>query len=344
MKNALFTVLFLCVLSACSSIRYVNIETYKPAEVTFPGQTGNVLIANNAVPQPDRVGYEYKLMGAVQDTARAKADSALFDACKELGVAILETGYFSDVRLFHEQTRTDSQHLIDEKLSQETVRALCEETGTDAVISIDRLLFDMTRDVSAVGNSFYVGVLDVKIAGVMRAYVPGRETPLATVLLADSVYWTEQGLTMEQLNMFLPTPENALREAGKYIGNLAAPNFVPHWQNEIRWFYTGGSTLWKQATAFASHQKWESAEEVWRMIHDKTADETLKAKSASNIAFAQEMLGNYEVALEWAEKATETFKKKGENSRDYQLLSQYSIALKERIRENRKLNIQFGEI
>ena len=35
------------VLSACSTINYVGIETYNPAEVTFPENVAKVLIVNN---------------------------------------------------------------------------------------------------------------------------------------------------------------------------------------------------------------------------------------------------------------------------------------------------------
>ena len=48
-------------LSACSTINYVGIETYNPAEVTFPENVAKVLIVNNAVPQPEDAGYEYTL-------------------------------------------------------------------------------------------------------------------------------------------------------------------------------------------------------------------------------------------------------------------------------------------
>ena len=84
-------------LSACSTINYVGIETYNPAEVTFPENVAKVLIVNNAVPQPEDAGYEYTLQGEKQDTCKAKADSALFDACRTLGEAIVEASYFNDV-------------------------------------------------------------------------------------------------------------------------------------------------------------------------------------------------------------------------------------------------------
>lgn len=132
-------------LSACSTINYVGIETYNPAEVTFPENVAKVLIVNNAVPQPEDAGYEYTLQGEKQDTCKAKADSALFDACRTLGEAIVEASYFNDVLLYHDAVRKDNQAFLDTKLTQGQVVSLCDETGADAVISIDRLLFDMKK-------------------------------------------------------------------------------------------------------------------------------------------------------------------------------------------------------
>lgn len=343
MKRAWLSTCILLFLSACSTISYVNIETYKPAEVTFPVLVNKVLIVNNAEPQPADIGYEYDLMGTKQDTARAKADSALFDAAHSLGLAILDTDYFSDVLLYHDSPRTDDDYLTDQKLTQSSVKNLCEENDVEAVISIDRLLFDMEKTVAAIGSNYFMGVIRLRISAIMRAYIPDRATPLATVLLTDSIFWAEEAGSIEALNSYLPTPDNALREGAKYIGEMAAPNFVPHWQNEVRWFYTGGTTEWRQASAYASAQRWDDADKIWKKVYDKTSSPLPKAKVATNIAFAQEMMGNYEEALQWAEIAVPLFQKEGESSGDYQLITQYVIALKERIRENKKLMIQFGE-
>ena len=112
-------------LSACSTINYVGIETYNPAEVTFPENVAKVLIVNNAVPQPEDAGYEYTLQGEKQDTCKAKADSALFDACRTLGEAIVEASYFNDVLLYHDAVRKDNQAFLDTKLTQGQVVSLC---------------------------------------------------------------------------------------------------------------------------------------------------------------------------------------------------------------------------
>ena len=110
MRTTLY-LLMACLFSACSTIEYIGIETYNPAEITFPKNVDKVLIVNNAVPQPDDVGYTYNLYGTVQDTARAHADSALYDACHSLGKSIVDVSFFNDVLLYHDGTRQDTKAL-----------------------------------------------------------------------------------------------------------------------------------------------------------------------------------------------------------------------------------------
>lgn len=342
MRSAL-CLLTICLLSACSSLNYINIETYNPAEITFPERVGKVLIVNNAVPQPGDIGYKYRLKGTLQDTARVSADSALFDACYSLGKAIVDASYFNDVLLYKETTRKDHLYYVDEKLTSSKVDALCNETGADAVVSFDRLLFDMNRDIVGFADGFFMGNVSVKILGVLRTYLPGRSNPLATVLLSDSIFWSEGGGSMLALSYYFPSPEESLREAGKYIGAKANPNFVPYWNEEERWYYGNVGARWQEATAYAKKEKWDKAAECWKRLYDHSSGRN-KAKAATNIALYYEMKTQLNDAVEWADKSYDQFmKSSGEKDQGTKMTRIYVDALKKRILANKKLNAQFGE-
>lgn len=60
-------------LSACSTINYVGIETYNPAEVTFPENVAKVLIVNNAVPQPEDAVTITPWQGEKPDTCKSRS-------------------------------------------------------------------------------------------------------------------------------------------------------------------------------------------------------------------------------------------------------------------------------
>jgi len=334
----------LCLFSACSQIRFIGIETFNPAEITYPDYVGKVLIVNNAVPQPPDSGYEYKLSGVLQDTCKAHADSALFDACRALGEAIAETDFFNDVLLFHENTRKDDSFLTDVKLTKEQIQSLCEETGADAIISLDRLLFKMEKNVTSFPEGYLYGTITVDIKGVIRSYLPSRDVPQTTIILTDSIFWGEEGLHLKMLDQLLPTPDNALRTAGTYIGQKTYPVFVPHWDRENRWFYTGINARWKKASAYANKSKWEEAANEWSYIHENSSDWKGKAKSASNLALANELNGNFDKAFELASESYTLYKQNaGEEDRYTQFQYLYKEALSNRIQSEKKLNTQIGE-
>lgn len=342
--RSIFYLVVVCLFSSCSTISYVGIETYNPSEVTFPGLVSKVLVVNNALPQPPDVGYKYKLLGVDQDTCRIKADSALYDACKSLGKSIVDVSYFNDVLLYNGTTRTDNAYYSDVKLTGQQVEDLCEETGADAVISFDRLLFDMKKNVSAFAEGYLIGIVDVHITGVVRAYLRGREQPLATVYVNDSIYWSESADNQILLKYMIPEPDDALRAAGQYMGAKVYVNFVPHWENESRWYFTGTGARWKEASAYASTEKWDRAAERWQYIYAHSNGWKSRAKTASNLALSHEMAGELQKAYEWASKSYTLFKANATaDSREVKLLQLYVEALSERIRSDKKLNMQFGK-
>lgn len=344
MLRTSFYLLMAGLLTACGSVNYIGIQTYNPAEVTFPKDVRRILVVNNALPQPDDVGYQYKLFGTVQDTARAEADSALFDACASLGKSIVDDSFFDDVLLYHDGVRDDSRYYEDKKLSSEEVKALCDETGTDAIISIDRLLFEMDKNVVSFAEGFVAGNVDVKMAGVVRSYLPGRDKPLATVYVNDSVFWSESADNMEQLKIYLPGPTEALRAAGQYIGTKVTPNFVPHWENESRWYYTGMASSWKEASAYAAAGNWEEAAMRWRNMYNGPYGWNTRAKAAANLALYYEMDTKLKEAYDWATKSYALFEKnKGADNKYAQIQKLYMEALLNRLRSENKLKMQIAE-
>jgi hypothetical protein len=319
----------------------MEIEAYNPSEVTYPESVHKILIVNNALPQPPDAGYEFTFLGQAQDTCTANVDSALFDASRALGVAIAETNFFDDVLFFHEGTRKDNSFLEDIRLSRDVVESVCEETGVDAVISFDRLLFATKKKVAIFAEGYVTGVIDIVMTGVMRSYLPGRTNPLVTIMVSDSVSFYEEAYNVELLSALLPSTDEALRIAGSYIGKKVYNAFVPHWETGLRWYFTGIGARWKEATAYTGSEKWDKAAERWQYIYDHTTNSANKAKSAANLALAAEISGDFEKALEWAKISHALFAENKGNENSHTLKQELYIAtLEKRIVNDRKLNLQ----
>ncbi len=344
MKHLFGLIGWVWLLTACSSINYLSIDTFNPAEVTFPSSANKVLIVNHAVPQPADWGYSYTVDGKVKATQGAKADSALVDFCQSLGEAMVAEEFFQDVMLYHEPTRTDQHPEYDLKMTAQQVDSLCDIAGADLLLSLDRLLFESSREETDLGGGFTIGNIKVKMAGVIRAYLPGRAAPLATVQMVDSLVWEQSAELTPILSELLPSPEEALRTASSYLGAKARVNFVPHWQRETRWYFSSSGAVWKEASAYAANERWENAEERWSRLYQSSKGWKTRAQSASNLALCEEMKGDLQKAYEWATTSYDLFKQKaGEEDQQTQLLELYVKALAERIRSDQKLDVQIGK-
>ncbi|MDR2497776.1 MAG: DUF6340 family protein [Tannerellaceae bacterium] len=342
MKQALFTLLaMLCMFSACSGIRYMEIEMYSPAEITYPSGVRKVLIADNALPQPPDTNCVYLVGGIYREKCSAAADSALRDACRFLGKALVEANYFDDVLLLDEKLRKDSaNYYIYRKIPPEEVQALCEETGADAIITFDRLIFNTKKEISK-SEGYVNGAISVYVNGIAGSYLPdGAEKPVA-VLVSDSIFWSEWGESEKQVNSLLPTPEEALRIAARYVSEKICAAFVPHWESGQRWIYTSSGSRWKEGTAYAIAEKWDAAAECWQQLFDKTTNQQNRARLASNLALCDELTGKLEEAHAYASTSATLFAEfQGEEALPTLLQNQYMKRLDQRIDDDRKLNLQ----
>lgn len=339
--RSIWCVIWVCVFTSCGSVSYFNIETYNPAEVTFPSDVSKVLIVNNTVPQPPDTACEEILFGVLQDSCKTELDSAFVLVANSLGQALMESDYFYDILLYHNPIRSDNDFLADKRLTSEQIRDLCDETGTDAVISIDRLLFKSRREIDVISGDYLEGGLKVEMNTILRAYLPERTNPLATVVVEDSLVWQRVTTDWEYMASLLPSGTDGINTLAVYIGEKTGPYFVPYWKEERRWLFTNPGTKWKEATAFSKAQNWEEAILRWEALYDRSGQWQNKAQAASNLALSYEMTGKFDEAYEWVKKSTALFKENAaEEDQNRKMLTEYEEILVDRALKDRKLNKQ----
>ncbi|MDL2221588.1 tetratricopeptide repeat protein [Parabacteroides sp. OttesenSCG-928-N08] len=343
MKHCSFCLLWLLLLSGCSSVTYLAIDTYRPAEITFPTSVSRVLVANNAVAQPADAGFDYYLYGMLQDTARAVADSALYSATVGLSIGLAQEEYFDDVFLIHLPIRDDGEYLVEKPLTKDQIEELCDVADTDAVISLDRLLFNTRKVVKKEADGGVSGEILVVAGGTARAYLRDRENPLTTIHFSDSIKFVEEAINYETIDWLLPSPHDALTIAGDYLGKALVTKFSPYWEQVDRFYFTGMNARWKEATAYAKNNNWEEAARRWQSLYEQAEGWKTRARLAHNLALMHEMSNRLEEALAKAQEAKELFEKHrpAENS-ERKAIEHYVEALGKRLLEDKKLNIQLG--
>ncbi|MDR1380909.1 MAG: DUF6340 family protein, partial [Tannerella sp.] len=186
----LAAVFFLTALFAvsCSSVRSMAIETYNPASITFPSGIGTVMLVNNSAQQPDAAGHRFMRNGKDETDAPVPADSMAYEFCLRLGEQIAASPVFYDVRLCRDTLRTDSAFYEKRPFSADRVRALCDDYGVDALISLDKFVF-LTEMREERSNPYtFESSVRVNLSGELRVLWPGQKEVYA-IPFADSLEW-----------------------------------------------------------------------------------------------------------------------------------------------------------
>ena len=325
----------LLLLASCSTIRFIGIDTLEPSELHVPHTVRRVLIVDNAA-MPSVAPCALTLGKIPLEVKEVTTDSMAFYYCHTLGERIADAHHYDDVRLYDRAYRPS--HLSDQPLSASEVRQLCTDEGVGAVISLDRLQFSIKGDV----NPLYFLTHDplrVEVSGLIRLSIPSDTLTMArTVHLSDTLRAAFEG-TIDSPEAISQAMRTILREVSLYMADKSSSRFVPHWEPNVRWYYTSSSSAWKEASAYAAAEKWKEASIIWHRLYDQARNWKLKARLASNIAVSEELCGNLSIASDWAERSYTHYLEYASEVDSTTLNRQrrYTEVMKQRLRSDKEL-------
>lgn len=300
------------ILSSCSGIKYLTVETREPAQVTLPNDVLRIAVVNNVVQQPDDIGhYLVNIGSSVEKKVEASADSVSIFFTEALAQFLNEEDYFNRVTYYKEPIRNDQNFFQEELLDPEKMNEIRKETGADAIISLDRLIVETTKREHFKQMGYTYSNMTGKISSIIRVYLPTMEGKIPRVQYIDSLNWI--GFDIQDGNAYsqemLPSREQAMRSLAITAAEKMTYVFAPHWERQDRWYYTSASKLMREGEAFAKGAEWLRAIGKWEEYYNNTSErkKTNKAKAANNIALAYEMIGEMEEAYKWATVANNLF-------------------------------------
>ena len=146
---------------------------------------------------------------------------------------------------------------------------------------------------------------------------------------------------MAYAEFVIPQAEEALKELAIYAADKMTYVLTPHWITQERWYYTLSPSLAGQAEAFAAGAKWEEAVKKWESFYNESKSKIDRAKTASNIALAYEMLDDMKSAHSWITIAQQLFNESTtSDSLERKRVSIYKTEIERRLDNSNKLNMQ----
>ena len=303
---------FALILSSCSGIKYLTVETREPAQVTLPSNVLNIAVVNNVVQQPNDIGHNHMSIGSsAANRVEASSDSISIIYTEALAQFLSEENYFERVVYYNNEIRNDNDFFQEKLLSPEKMNEIRKETRADAIISLDRLLIETDKRDHFRQQGYTYSEMTGKINSTIRVLLPTMEGKIPRVHYTDSLHW--MGFDIQDGNAYSTEMIPSREEAMKSLAILAAEKmtyvFAPHWERQDRWYYTSSSRLMREGESFAKSAEWLNAIEKWQEYYNNTSDKskTKRAKAANNIALAYEMLGDMDESYKWATAANDLF-------------------------------------
>ena len=345
-KLRLFVYIFIgaIVLTSCSGMKTLTIQTHEAAQVTLPKDIRKLLIVDNAVSQSSDVGHTEKRMGrSTSNKATVITDSLPIIFTEALAQFLDEEEFFDVVMLHDKPLRSDREYWKEEPLTPEQMLQLKNETGADAIVSLDKLLVTSNWTDNFIQEGYPYATLRGKIATTMRVYLPTLEGRIPTVQFTDSLEW--QGFDISDGRAYaefvIPHAENALKDHTVYAADKMTYVLTPHWITQERWYYTLSSSMARDAESFAEQTKWAEAIAKWENFYNLSKKKIDKAKVASNIALGYEMLDDLQTAHTWITTAQQLFNESTiTESLERKRATVYKTEIERRLDISNKLNMQ----
>ncbi|WP_461489314.1 DUF6340 family protein [Pontibacter sp. HJ8] len=302
----------------------MNLDYPLPPEVYLPDGVKTIALVNRSLTRPEHKQgqvLETIVTGEISGSDRLASDESL------KGVFDRINGYRGIQAVIPQQTRLygTGTRETPELLDWELVRDICDASNADALLVLetfdsnsDLLLSTVTNRVTAaLGNNVPIPAapnqIRVNVLAFWRLYDP------ASKIIIDQ-HQARSFLTFNGVggsNLVLPPPE-ALHNTAYEAGRNYIERFLPGYYTVKRELYKKGKGSSKHAfkTAFRNSEvaNWQGAMDSWSAILNQTSHKNA-GKACLNIAVAHEVLGNTDLALQWAKKSYEVYGNK--LGRDY---------------------------
>ena len=295
MKRIGFFVL-LCVLitagTSCDPLKRIRTDVLEPAEIAFPEDVFSV-------------GYLIDEPRIIVNT-RANREPGM-DAQQQFWTGLMDAAMtsprFNPRSLKLIETTNDT--VPSDTLEWARVKHLTDSLDLDAlaVMHLFVLSDSLERQLmyEFATTTFYF-IYEVNAKVLWRIYHPAERDVFSEYTYEEEFIWESASEEEHQAIRNLVDLDRAYRSSAYWSGNDIGHLMFPYWEETESIYYGKGSRNFRKASDHVEQNQWEKAIELWTNSFRSTNKE-LARRAAFNIAFACEMLGKIDLAIEWLQRA-----------------------------------------
>lgn len=326
---------------SCVSLSTYNIQVLEPASHPLTGEINRAILLNRAIldegSQPDPLdGSDQEI--SFRETYNQAVTETLFSLASILnespGMDYLEE------ELLLEMTGAKYPGILPEYLDKEFVLRNTGSLEADAIISFDLFNADFKDSVvvrrgirETNWRNYYEGELLLDIIAIWRVYEGKEGSLIDEYTLRDTMHWSHAAFSLREIELNIPSYEDALLEAAFYVALNYARRIAPYWREGSRRFFSRGNRAIRRSAEYILNDRLNDAKSTLEPVLDKR-NKNIVAAAYHNLALIHEMKGDH---LEALKLARESFRIRRDS-----LSAAYVDVLEQRLEKAGELDRQLG--
>ncbi len=317
MKQFLPIIIIAVALNSCK-INQLYLTVVEPAPVTLSKEIKTPGIINRSIPTDETKALdvlEKVLSLEGTDLDKDGAEQCILGLSEEL----LNNNRFASVKTLNDiDFRTPKTGLFPEPLKWEIIDMICKEKGTDAIFALEYYDTDTRLDYStnkvdvetplgiAIPALEHLANMETIVKTGWRIYDPVNRVIADEFSHLQSVVYTGRGINPVVAVAGIIKRKDAIKEVSNQAGHGYALRLLPFELRVMRDYYVKGTGNFKIAKRKAQLGKWDEAGLLWEK---ETGNQKMKiaGRACYNMGIINEINGDVDAALKWAQKAYEDY-------------------------------------
>jgi hypothetical protein len=314
-KSLLFLVTGALLISCKTNQLYLNVV--EPAPVQIPSSVTSIGIINRYLPTD-----ETKVIDAIDRTLSLEGRNLDNDGAAECVKGLAEelsgnVRFSSVVTIDDIKFKTPGTINFPAPLKWEIVEMICSEKSTDALFALER--YDTDTKLNYSSQKVDIQTPFGKIPGLehqvdmetlvktgWRIYYPSTQTILDEYAYEESIVFSGKGVNPLVAASALIGRKDAVNQVSNKAGHGYALRILPYQIRVTRDYYVKGTNNFKIAKRKAQVGKWDEAGLFWEKETNNSSGK-IAGRACYNMAIINEINGDLDMALGWAQKAYENY-------------------------------------
>lgn len=316
MKKFIPIILLGFIFPACKT-NYVHISVMDPAPVTVPNTIRKAGVLNRSIPSDDAktLNTIHQVLSG-ETAAMVKEGSA--ESIRGLKDALMENNRFELVKQLDSTVlKGPGFGIFAAPLSWEQVESICRANNIDALFALE--MFDTelkinpivippktTNPLDVIASVQQQVNMETTVKTGWRIYDPGNRLIVDEYTIFQNMTFTARGVTVVAATGALISRKEAVKQTANKVGHMYADRILPYWTKVTRDYYVKANSNFKIAKRKARTGNWNGAAEIWEK-ETTNSSRKVAGRACYNMAIINEINGNLDKAIEWAQKSYENY-------------------------------------